>query len=59
MDKNGEPLDVKIVKVRDIDQRSEIYADDGRVSLLPTDDPYNRNKQTLKGSLVLKELKEF
>jgi hypothetical protein len=57
LDKNGEPLDVRIVKARDIDQLSEINPDERRISLLPADE--GRNKQTLKGSLVLKELKEF
>jgi hypothetical protein len=36
VDRNGEPLDVKIIKARDLDELSEIHLDDRRVSLLPT-----------------------
>ena len=42
LDKNGEPLDVRIVKAKDIDQLSEINPDERRISLLPADE---RNKQ--------------
>ena len=39
MDKNGEPLEIKIIKARDIDDLSEIQAhEDRRVSLLPADE---------------------
>ncbi len=38
LDKNGEPLDVRIVKAKDIDQLSEINPDERRISLLPADE---------------------
>lgn len=39
MDKNGEPLDVKIIKAKDIDdQLSEIHLDERRISLLPAEE---------------------
>ena len=56
LDKNGEPLDVRIVKAKDIDQLSEINPDERRISLLPAEE---KAKNILKGSMVLKELKEF
>lgn len=56
LDRHGEPLDVRIVKARDIDQLSEINPDERRISLLPAEE---KNKHTLKGSMILKELKEF
>jgi hypothetical protein len=41
LDKNGEPLDVKIVKVKDLDQLSEINAnEERRISLLPMSDDH-------------------
>jgi hypothetical protein len=62
MDKNGEPLEIKIIKARDIDDLSEIQAahEDRRVSLLPADELNQRNKQLLaQKNNVLKQLKEY
>jgi len=61
MDKNGEPLEIKIIKSRDIDDLSEIPAhEEKRVSLLPADELNQRNKQLLaQKTNVLKQLKEF
>ena len=48
LDKNGEPLEIKIIKARDIDDLSEIPAhEEKRLSLLPADELNSRNKQLL------------
>ncbi len=52
LDKDGAPLEIKIIKAKDIDEVSEIHLDERRISLLPADE----RKQK---SIVLKELKEF
>lgn len=61
MDKNGEPLEIKIIKSRDIDDLSEIPAhEEKRVSLLPADELNQKNKQLLaQKNNVLKQLKEY
>ena len=61
MDKNGEPLEIKIIKARDIDDLSEINAgEDKRLSLLPADELNARNKlMQAQRNTMLKSLKEF
>lgn len=45
MDKDGEPLEIKIIKARDIDDLSEIpIHEEKRLSLLPADELNARNK---------------
>ncbi len=61
MDKDGEPLEIKIIKARDIDDLSEIpIHEEKRLSLLPADELNARNKllQAQRNNM-LKTLKEF
>lgn len=61
MDKDGEPLEIKIIKTRDIDDLSEIPShEEKRVSLLPADELNARNKlMQAQRNTMLKSLKEF
>ena len=67
LDKDGAPLEIKIIKVKEIDDLSEIQQHDDlgggdarRLSLLPADEVNRINKnQTLNKNNVLKQLKEF
>jgi hypothetical protein len=60
-DKDGEPLEIKIIKARDIDDLSEIPAhEEKRLSLLPADELNARNKLLqAQRNTMLKSLKEF
>ncbi len=45
MDKDGEPLEIKIIKAKEIDDLTEIGAgEDKRLSLLPADELNARNR---------------
>jgi hypothetical protein len=45
LDKDGEPLEIKIIKARDLDDLSEIHTgEERRISLLPADELNARNK---------------
>jgi hypothetical protein len=61
MDKDGEPLEIKIIKAKEIDDLSEIGAgEDKRLSLLPADELNARNKLLqAQRNTMLKSLKEF
>lgn len=61
MDKDGEPLEIKIIKAKEIDDLTEINAgEDKRLSLLPADELNARNRLLqAQRSTMLKSLKEF
>ena len=51
LDKDGLPLEIKILRIKDTDDISEINA-------TVNDDTFNKDKKTAKNN-VLKKLKEF
>ena len=61
MDKDGEPLEIKIIKAKEIDDLTEIGAgEDKRLSLLPADELNARNRLLqAQRNTMLKSLKEF
>ena len=61
MDKDGEPLEIKIIKAKEIDDLTEINAgEDKHLSLLPADELNARNRLLqAQRSTMLKSLKEF
>lgn len=54
MDKDGRPIEIKIIKARDLDELSEIDPAEKRQSLLPADEVRKPGNKA-----VLKQLKEF
>lgn len=57
IDKDGAPLEIKIIRARDIEEVSDINIDERRISLLPAEE--HRRGAAPHKSTVLKELKEF
>jgi hypothetical protein len=56
LDKDGLPLEIKILKIKDTDDISEINVTHDRMSLLPEEQA--KGKKAAKNN-VLKKLKEF